>query len=111
MRATWERESPEVGAGLVSKIHTIDGLRHSGMNSEHGQTMIRVLQDQSSRQDCGRWAARWILFVHSKFYTGHGEFSTWKHGQTTRTKYSLKHRQRSAFVSIDAGYEIIFAVA
>ena len=39
VRATGESR---IVACVISKIQTIDGLRHSGMGSEHGETMIRV---------------------------------------------------------------------
>ena len=33
-----------IWAGLVSKIQSIDRLRHTGIGCEHGLTMIRVLK-------------------------------------------------------------------
>ena len=59
-------------AGLVSKIQTIDGLRHSGRKSEHGQRMIRVLKTIfTSRLLLARPGGS-IQFVHSKLKSGRG---------------------------------------
>ena len=37
------KHDSHVGAGAPNSL-TIEGLRHSGMESEHGQTMLRVLR-------------------------------------------------------------------
>ena len=54
-----------IWAGLASRTHTIDGLRQSGIGSEHGQTMIRVLKIVFEPR-LRELARQVVLLVHSK---------------------------------------------
>ena len=64
-----------IGAGVGSRNHAIDGLRHSGMGER------TRLDGGSSHQDCVSWLARWTCPSAAR-KIGHGELSTWKRGLT-----------------------------